>query len=53
VEEYPPDLLLCGHIHEARGTCFVGSTRLVNVGELRQGFAALIEIGEEITVNWI
>jgi Icc-related predicted phosphoesterase len=53
VEEYQPDLLLCGHIHEARGECFIGSTRIVNVGELRQGFAALIEIGEEIAVNWI
>ena len=53
VEEYQPDLLLCGHIHEARGESFIGSTRIVNVGELRQGFAALIEIGEEITVNWI
>jgi hypothetical protein len=53
VEEYQLDLLLCGHIHEARGESFIGSTRIVNVGELRQGFAALIEIGEEITVNWI
>jgi len=53
VQEYQPDLLLCGHIHEARGESFIGSTRIVNVGELRQGFAALIEIGEEITVNWI
>jgi Icc-related predicted phosphoesterase len=53
VEEYQPDLLLCGHIHEARGESFIGSTRIVNVGELRQGFAALIEIGEEIAVNWI
>ena len=53
VEEYQPDLLLCGHIHEARGVGFIGSTRIVNVGELRQGFAAIIEIGEEITVNWI
>lgn len=53
VEEYQPDLLLCGHIHEARGVGFIGSTRIVNVGELRQGFAALIEIGEKIAVNWI
>jgi len=53
VEEYQPDLLLCGHIHEARGECFIGSTRIVNVGELRRGFATIIEIGEEITVNWI
>ncbi|MCK9440881.1 MAG: metallophosphoesterase [Methanothrix sp.] len=53
VEEYQPDLLLCGHIHEARGECLIGSTRIVNVGELRQGFAALIEIADKITVNWI
>jgi Icc-related predicted phosphoesterase len=53
VEEYQPALILCGHIHEARGQCRIGSTRVVNVGELRRGFGALIEIGEEITVNWI
>jgi uncharacterized protein len=53
VEDHQPDLLLCGHIHEARGECFIGSTRIVNVGELRQGHAALIEIGEEIAVHWV
>ena len=53
VEDHLPDLLLCGHIHEARGECSIGSTRIVNVGELRQGHAALIEIGEEIAVHWI
>ncbi len=53
IEEYQPHLLLCGHIHEAQGQCRIGSTRVVNVGELRQGFGALIEIGEKITVDWI
>jgi len=53
VEEYQPDLLLCGHIHEAQGECCIGPTRIVNVGELRRGFAALIEIADKITVNWI
>ena len=53
IEEYQPDLLLCGHIHEDRGECSIGSTRIVNVGELRQGFAALIDLGEEIRVQWI
>jgi hypothetical protein len=52
VEEYRPDLLLCGHIHEARGMGFIGPSRIVNVGELRKGFGALIEIGDGITVNW-
>ncbi len=53
VEDYQPELLLCGHIHEDRGECSIGSTRIVNVGELRQGFAALIALGEEIRVDWI
>ena len=53
IEEYQPDLLLCGHIHEDRGESCIGSTRIVNVGELRQGFAALIDLGEEIRVDWI
>ena len=53
VEEYQPDLLLCGHIHEDRGESRIGSTRIVNVGELRRGFAALIILGEEIRVHWI
>ena len=48
-----PHLLLCGHIHEARGESSIGSCRVVNVGELRRGFGALIEIGEEISVEWI
>jgi uncharacterized protein len=53
VEVYQPDLLLCGHIHEARGMGFIGTTRIVNVGELRQGCAALIEIEDKISVNWV
>ncbi|MCU0637714.1 MAG: metallophosphoesterase family protein [Methanothrix sp.] len=53
LEVHQPDLLICGHIHEARGESFVGSCRVVNVGELRQGFAAMIEIGSEISVSWI
>jgi uncharacterized protein len=53
VEEYQPDLLLCGHIHEDRGESRIGSTIIVNVGELRRGFAALINLGKEIRVDWM
>ncbi|MBS3095409.1 metallophosphoesterase [Candidatus Woesearchaeota archaeon] len=32
VEEIQPDLLICGHIHEASGTeDFIGKTRVINV----------------------
>ncbi len=53
LEEYQPDLLLCGHIHEDKGESQVGPTRIVNVGELRQGSAAIIELNDEIAVDWI
>ncbi len=53
VEDFQPDLLLCGHIHEAQGMARIGNTRIVNVGELRRGYAAIVEIGEEINVEWI
>ncbi len=53
LEEYQPDLLLCGHIHEDRGESQVGPTRIVNVGELRRGHAAIIELKDELTVDWI
>ena len=53
VDDYCPDLLICGHIHEDRGQAQVGPTTIVNVGELRRGFAAFIELGEKLEVKWI
>lgn len=66
VEERQPDLLLCGHIHEARGEGRIGRTRVVNAGELRRGYGAVVEIGrcnknnnnntnedDEISIKWI
>jgi Icc-related predicted phosphoesterase len=53
VEERQPDLLICGHIHEDRGEAKIGSTRIVNVGEMRRGYAAVIELDDEIEVEWI
>jgi len=53
VEEYSPDLLICGHIHEDRGETRIGPTRVVNVGEMRQGYAALIDVGFSVDITWI
>lgn len=53
VDDFCPDLVICGHIHEDRGKAELGKTTVVNVGELRQGHAALIELGELIKVDWI
>ena len=53
IEEFQPDLLMCGHIHEDRGEAMIGNTKVINVGELREGYAALVEIDDDIRVKWI
>jgi uncharacterized protein len=51
VEHEQPDLVLCGHIHEARGTDTVGSSRIVNPGPVRAGHYAVVEIDGEVNVR--
>jgi Icc-related predicted phosphoesterase len=51
LEDYQPDLLLCGHIHEARGEARLGRTAVVNVGELRNGHRAMIDLDGEIGIE--
>lgn len=47
------DLILCGHIHEARGEVMVKGTLVVNPGEGSKGQAAMITIEDKITVEFI
>lgn len=50
VESERPDLVLCGHIHEARGEDDIGPTRIVNPGPVSAGHYALVEVGETVSV---
>ena len=43
VEDYQPDLVICGHIHESRCVDKVGKTKIVNTGALSEGYAAWID----------
>lgn len=43
IERHRPDVAIVGHIHEARGTETVGTTRVVNPGALRDGGYAIVE----------
>ncbi len=40
------DLIVCGHIHEAKGIEIVGKTVVVNPGEACKGSCAVITIEE-------
>lgn len=46
-ESHAPDLLLCGHIHEAAGEALLGGTRVINPGPLSAGGYILIQDGPE------
>ena len=49
------DVLVCGHIHEQRGTLVSGKTAIVNPGMAARGFGAVIEIrpGERAIITLI
>lgn len=52
VEEFQPPLVLCGHIHEARGVARHGRTTIVNPGPAFEGRSAIIDLeGDEAHVD--
>ncbi|MFH0748923.1 MAG: metallophosphoesterase [Candidatus Bathyarchaeota archaeon] len=51
VETQKPSLVLCGHIHEARGETILNETVLVNPGPAHLDLYAIVDITEGITVN--
>jgi uncharacterized protein len=51
VEQEQPDLVLCGHIHEARGVDEIGRTRIVNPGPATAGHYAAVTVEGELSVR--
>lgn len=47
------DLIICGHIHEARGMVRVNGTTVVNPGMASKGQGAIITINENINIEFI
>jgi len=51
IEDHKPDMTVCGHIHEGRGTDEIDGARVVNCGQASLGHYAIILTGTEITVE--
>ncbi len=50
IEDYQPDVVVCGHIHEARGQDVIGKTKIVNCGPGSGGFYVIININDSIDI---
>ena len=51
VERAQPDVVLCGHIHEARSEDTIGRSRVVNPGPVSAGHYAVVEIDGGVDVR--
>jgi len=48
IDKFQPDVVICGHIHEARGVDEIGSTIVINPGPFPKHYA-VIDLSERMT----
>jgi len=51
IKRHEPAVVVCGHIHEARGIDRVGKTAVVNCGPAFRGYYVVIDLGEDLQIN--
>jgi uncharacterized protein len=51
IDLYQPEIVACGHIHEARGIDMLGKSQMINCGSVAEGYYAVIEIGQSIRLE--
>ncbi len=50
IEDASPDVVICGHIHEARGEDTIGRTKIINCGPASSGCYGLIIVSGNISI---
>jgi len=51
IEKYSPDLVICGHVHEAKGIDKIGKTLIVNPGPAMYNNYSLIYVNDDIKIS--
>jgi hypothetical protein len=51
IERRQPNVVICGHIHEARGQDSIGTTKIVNCGPAHKGYYAVVQLGPETSIE--
>ncbi len=51
IEDEQPDVVICGHIHEARGQDVLGKTKIVNCGTASHGYYSVINIQTKLSIK--
>jgi len=51
VDQYQPDAVICGHIHESRGAESLGKSKMMNIGPTAGGNYAVVLAGDEIILE--
>ncbi|MDI6798448.1 MAG: metallophosphoesterase [Candidatus Aenigmarchaeota archaeon] len=49
IEKYQPNVAVCAHIHEARGTDEIGETKIINSGRFPEGYCGLVTVEKDRT----
>lgn len=52
VERHQPNLVICGHIHEAKGVDKIGESVIINAGPLHMGYVT-VNIGKKIDFEFV
>ena len=51
IEYHEPEVVICGHIHEARGQDILGKSKVVNCGPATKGCYAIVETRPNIKIT--
>jgi uncharacterized protein len=51
IDEKQPALVVCGHIHEARGVEQFGRTTVVNCGPAASGYYVIAELSDKVSID--